>query len=85
MVIYLVKETIDYKSDIETPVYVTAFKDYDHAVEEAKRKYDSSNIYMNFTEDEEYINANFKGYTHEAWNANDDYYHVTVEAAELKD
>lgn len=83
--IYLVKETIDYKSDIETPVYVEAFKDYNMAVKSAKDKFATYNTYMDFTEDEEIINAMYEGYSHEGYNENtEDWYKVSVIKTILK-
>lgn len=83
--IYLVKETIDYDTDTETPVYVEAFKDYNMAVKSAKDKFTSYNTYMNFTKDDEIVNATYEGYSHEGYNAStNDWYKVEVFKSILK-
>ena len=77
--IYIVKETIDYYLDVETPVYAVAYKDFDEAVKSAKDKFNAYKTYMNFTEDEEIVNANFMGYSHEGLNEETkDWYKVEV-------
>lgn len=83
--IYLVKETIDYDSDTETPVYVEAYTNYDKAVKSAKEKFNTYKTYMNFTEDDEIVNANFMGYSHEGYNEKtNDWYKVEVFKSILK-